>query len=200
MQLARAGRQVRLVDLDLVEPFYTLRPLKRKLEGAGLEVIGWETNELVGLGEAAIPFKKEMARALAFDGDVIVDLGYGVEGRQLLNLIEGSSGFGVGDGPFRLIMVINTTRPLTSSLPLIGAYLQEFGPVDGLLNNTHLGEETTAELVQEGAVLVTEAAEQRGLPVVATAALVPYAREIGTHDRLGNPVRPLVRYMQDAFW
>src|SRR5690606_12288002 len=54
-QLARSGRRVRLVDLDLVEPFYTLRPLKRRLEREGLEVLAWETSELVGLGEAAIP-------------------------------------------------------------------------------------------------------------------------------------------------
>ena len=79
-QLARSGRRVRLVDLDLVEPFYTLRPLKRRLEREGLEVLAWETSELVGLGEAAIPLKKEMTTALTFAGDVIIDLGYGVDG------------------------------------------------------------------------------------------------------------------------
>jgi hypothetical protein len=200
LQLVRAGRRVRLVDLDLVEPFYTLRPLKPMLEEAGLEVIGWETGEVVGLGEAAIPFKKELAMALAFDGDVIVDLGYGVEGRKLLNLIEESSESDPEAGRLRLIMVINTTQPLTSSVPLIIASLQEFGPVDGLLNNTHLGEETTEELVQDGAVLVTAVARQTGIPVIATAALGPYARNIGTDDRLGNPVRPLVRHMHTAFW
>lgn len=201
LQLVRAGRRVRLVDLDLVEPCYTLRPLKPKLERAGLEVIAWDTGEVVGFGEAAIPFKKEMAMALAFAGDVIVDLGYGVEGRKLLNLIEGSLRSDPGGaGTLRIIMVLNTTRPLTSSVPLIVGYLQEFGPVDGLLNNTHLGVETTEELIQGGAVMVTEAASQTGIPVIATAALWPYARKIGTCDRLGNPVRPLVRYMQDAFW
>lgn len=200
LQLVRAGRRVRLVDLDLVEPFYTLRPLKRRLEAEGLEVIGWETGELLGPGEAAVPFKKEMATALAYDGDVIIDLGYGVEGRKLLNLIEGGLTPGPGGETLRLIMVVNTTRPLTSSVPLILAYLREFGPVDGFINNTHLGEETTVELIQEGAVLVTEAARQVGRPVIATAALRPYARKIGAYDRMGNPVRPLDRYMKDAFW
>lgn len=199
LQLVRRGRRVRLVDLDLVEPFYTLRPLKRRLEGEGLEVLGWEPGEVEGLGEAAIPLKKEMSTALAFPGDVIIDLGYGVEGRQLLNLIAG--GFnGAGGVYLRLIMVVNTTRPLTSSVPLILAYLQEFGAVDALLNNTHLGTETTVELIQDGAVMVTEAARQAGLSVEATAALQPYARQIGPYDRMGNPVRPLERFMADAFW
>lgn len=199
-QLARSGRRVRLVDLDLVEPFYTLRPLKRRLEREGLEVLAWETSELVGLGEAAIPLKKEMKTALNFAGDVIIDVGYGVDGRKQLKLI--TDGFVPGaDGPrLRLLMVVNTTRPLTSSVPLIVAYVQEFGAVDGLINNTHLGAETTVELIQEGAVMVTEAARRLGLPVVATAALRPYARRIGAYDRMGNPVRPLDRYMGEAFW
>jgi hypothetical protein len=199
-QLARKGRRVRLVDLDLVEPFYTLRPLKRRLAREGLEVLAWETNELVGLGEAAIPLKKEMTTALAFAGDVIIDLGYGVDGRKLLNLVAGSFATDNAGARLRLLMVVNTTRPLTSSVPLIVAYIQEFGAVDGLINNTHLGAETTVELIQEGAVLVTEAARRVGLPVGATAALRPYARQIGPYDRMGNPVRPLDRYMCDAFW
>lgn len=188
-----------LVDLDLVEPFYTLRPLKRKLEGEGLQVLAWETSELVGLGEAAIPLKKEITTVLSFDGDIIIDLGYGVDGRKQLNLIEGSSPEASSE-QLRLIMVVNTTRPLTSSGPLIVAYLREFGAVDGLINNTHLGEETTVEIIQDGAVLVTEAARQEGIPMVATAALRPYARKIGAFDRMGNPVRPLERYMRNAFW
>ena len=200
LRLARAGRRVRLVDLDLVEPAYTLRPLKRKLETQGLEVIAWETKELVGLGEAAIPLKKEVVSALAFAGDVIIDVGYGVEGRRLLNLIEGSFAPAGKDEVLRLIMVVNAARPVTSSLPLILAYLDEFGPVDGLINNTNLGEETTVELIQEGAWLVTAAARQAGLPVLATTALRPFARKLGPADRMGNPVRPLERYMSGAFW
>ena len=35
LELAHLGRKVTLVDLDLVEPCYTLRPLKRKLEEEG---------------------------------------------------------------------------------------------------------------------------------------------------------------------
>jgi hypothetical protein len=97
-------------------------------------------------------------------------------------------------------MVVNTTRPVTSSLPLLLAYLAEFGPVDGLINNTHLGEETTVELIQEGAGLVTAAARRVGCPVVATTALRPYARQLGPVDRMANPVWPIERYMPDAFW
>ena len=99
--------------------------------------------------------------------------------RKLLNLVTGQFYPDHEGARLRLLMVVNTTRPLTSSVPLIVAYIQEFGAVDGLINNTHLGAETTVELIQEGAVLVTEAARRVGLPVVATAALRPYARRSG---------------------
>jgi hypothetical protein len=36
--LRRQGRQVTLVDLDTVEPCYTLRPIKKELEELGLTV------------------------------------------------------------------------------------------------------------------------------------------------------------------
>ena len=41
LELKSQGRQVTLVDLDTVEPFYTLRPLKNKLESQGLNVISF---------------------------------------------------------------------------------------------------------------------------------------------------------------
>lgn len=68
------------------------------------------------------------------------------------------------------------------------------------MNNTHLAEETTVELVQAGARGVTEAAEKMGLPVIATAALKEIAAAIGQVDCVGNPVWPLERFMPRAFW
>ncbi|MEN6347924.1 MAG: hypothetical protein ABFD08_00795, partial [Syntrophomonas sp.] len=41
LELKEAGSKVTLADLDTVEPFYTLRPLKELLESKGLKVIGF---------------------------------------------------------------------------------------------------------------------------------------------------------------
>ena len=198
LNLLQEGRKVRLVDLDIVEPFYTLRPLKKFLEQVGINVLGWETVETIGLGEAGIPLKAEMTTAFNFKGDVIIDLGYGVNGRNILNLITGS--FQERREKIHLNLVINITRPLTSSFSLLVSYITEFGEVDGLINNTHLGEETTIELIQEGAMLVTQVARELGIRVVATTVLRPYAEEIGEFDLMGNKVWPLDRYMPYAMW
>jgi len=79
-------------------------------------------------------------------------------------------------------------------------YIPSLGRADALLNNTHLAEETTPEVVQDGARGVTEAARKLGLPVVATAAVAEIAARIGPRDCMGNPVWPLERFMPRTLW
>jgi len=74
------------------------------------------------------------------------------------------------------------------------------GNVDMLLNNTHLGDETTAEIVQEGAALVSGAAGTLDLPVLATSAVEEIAAIIGPKDCMGNQVWAIKRYMPRTFW
>lgn len=196
LELAGIGRKVNLVDLDIVEPCYTLRPIKKELEETGLTVLAWETRDTVGLGEAGNIIKPECRWALYREGDVILDIGYGVEGAKTLNLLEG-----VAETPeLQIFAVINIKRPMTSTVPEILDYIRELGPVDGLINNTHLGDETTPDTVQEGTRVISEVSSILGIPVVATAADQVVAKKIGPEDCMGHPVRPLVRYMPRTFW
>lgn len=196
LELARQGRKVNLVDLDMVEPFYTLRPLQEELSGLGLDVVAWKTEDTVGLGEAGTVIKPAARWALRRQGDIILDIGYGVDGARTLNLLEGA----VRDPDLKVFAVINISRPMTASVKDIVAEVSAMGRVDGLINNTHLAGETTVELVQEGARVVSEAAAGLGLPVVATLADARLAEKIGPADCMGNPVRPLERFMPRAFW
>ncbi|MHB1042675.1 MAG: hypothetical protein ACYC0Q_07555 [Eubacteriales bacterium] len=196
LELARRGRLVTLVDLDIVEPFYTLRPIQDELAAHGLTVLAWKTGETMGLGEAGTVIKPAARWALRRDGDVILDIGYGVGGSRTLNLVEGAG----SDPDLKVLAVINISRPMTASVADIVQHVRDLGRVAGLINNTHLGDETTGEVVQEGARVVTEAARILGLPVVATAAAAEIAEKIGQADCMDNPVRPLTRFMQKAMW
>ncbi len=196
LELARQGRKVALVDLDLVEPFYTLRPLQKELSTLGLDVIAWRTGETMGLGEAGTLLKPEARWALKREGDIILDIGYGVDGARTLNLLEGA----VRDPDLKVFAVINIFRPMTSSVKDIVAEVSLMRRVDGLINNSHLAGETTVESVQKGARMVSEAAAILDLPVVATLADNELAEKIGPRDCMGNPVRPLERFMPRAFW
>lgn len=191
------NEKVTLVDLDLVEPFYTLRPLKEKLESERLTLITTNKEDVFGLGERGGYLKPEMKSALRCKGTVIFDVGYGIKGAQTLNLVEGAC----QARNLRCFVVINIKRPLTSTVPLICEFVRQLGRVDALINNSHLGEKTDCDVVCKGALLVSEAAHILGLPVEATIALEEIARELGERDPCGNPVRPLLkRYMRDAYW
>lgn len=196
LELAGQGRQVTLVDLDIVEPCYTLRPVQEELVARGVDVIAWETKETIGLGEAGTTIKPAARWSLRRPGDVILDIGYGVEGNKTLRLLEGAS----ADPVLAIICVINASRPMTSDVEQIVGHVRDMGRVDGLINNTHLAGETTVEVVQAGAALVTRAAQKLGLPVVATTVLASLAGQIGPVDCMGNPVRPLAGLMSKAFW
>ncbi len=196
LDLVAMGREVTLVDMDVVEPCYTLRPIKKELQAQGLNVVAWETRDTVGLGEAGTILKAEARWALRRSGDIIFDIGYGVDGLRTLNLIEG-----VEDEPsFTVLAVVNISRPMTATADDIVAYTREMGVVDGLINNTHMVEETTVQMVQEGARVVAEAARRLGIPVVATTAVAGIADKIGPKDAAGNPVRVIKRYMPRTFW
>lgn len=195
VELQKLGRQVTLVDLDLVEPFYTLRPLKRKLEDIGLNVIAWETKETMGLGEAGSIMKPEMRWALRRDGDVILDIGYGVEGAKTLNLVEGSR-----EVDLKIFVVINISRPLTSSVEDIVEYVRSLGTVDWLVNNAHLGDETDWPVIEQGATTLAEVARITGVPVAFTAADEKLLTDGRSKDEQGNPIKYIHRYMARAFW
>ena len=196
LDLAGDGRKVTLVDLDIVEPFYTLRPIKKELEQKGIAVLAWETKDTVGLGETGNILRAENRWALRRDGDIILDIGYGAEGAKTLNLLEDA----VTDPDLRVYAVINIARPMTGTVPEIVDYVRELGRVDGLVNNSHLGDDTDVEIVREGAFLVATAARELGITVVATAAVVNVAEQMGPEDGFGNLVRKLVRYMPRTFW
>ncbi|MCW2276974.1 hypothetical protein [Heliophilum fasciatum] len=190
------GRDVTLVDLDTVEPFYTLRPIKRSLEAQGLHVIAWETVDTVGLGEAGSLLRADMRWALHQQGDVILDIGYGVDGAKTLQLLQGREAC----PELRIIAVINTSRPMTASVEDIVEYVGELGPVDALLNNTHLGDETNLTVIREGARLVEEASRRLGLPVEATAVDERFRHLLDASDVMNHSIRYLQRWMAKAYW
>jgi hypothetical protein len=186
---------VTLVDLDLVEPFYTLRPLKRELEGMGLAVITWDTKDVLGFGETGSLLMPQMRWALQREGHVIFDVGYGVSGSRIFNLLEG-----IADSELKIFAVLNASRPMTANLKDIVEYLQEFEQLDGLINNTHLGAETELATIYHGVELCAAVAEVMGIPVIATAADERFRAQLGAADQRGNAILYLKRYMEKAFW
>lgn len=195
LELKSQGRQVTLVDLDTVEPFYTLRPIKERLEQEGLTVVGLSQPESFGLGETGAMLVPAARWALMREGDIIFDVGYGVYGARTLNLVEGAE----TSAELRIIAVINYSRPITGSKSRIIEYIHELGRVDALVANTHLGDETTPEIIEEGTRIIIECANEVGIPVDYIAVDKKFAKEWNP-DLFEIPVKWITRYMPAAMW
>ncbi len=196
LELVKQGRKVVLVDLDLVEPFYTLRPLKMKLENMGIEVMAWDTKDTFGLGEAGYVMKPEMRWALRRKGDIIFDVGYGVQGFKIFNLVEGA----LEEQNLKIYAVVNISRPMTSSEEDIIAYLNLFGRVDGIISNSHLGELTDLEIIEEGVQVIREVSRITNIPVIAVSVEKNLESLVMNKSFSDFPIRFLERYMPHNIW
>jgi hypothetical protein len=195
LDLKNQGRQVTLVDLDTVEPFYTLRSLKRVLEKMGMKVISFAREDSFGLGETGAMLNPQARWALMNEGDIIMDIGYGVQGAKTLNLVEGAN----ESSDLKILAVINATRPMTDSRAGIKEYLTELGRVDAIVLNTHLGDDTTVEIIKKGNDLIQNAAHEMGLPI-AYMAVNEDMKELMPAAEYTIPLKYIKRYMPGAMW
>lgn len=196
LELKGKGHKVTLVDLDLVEPVYTLRPLKQELTEAGINVIAWETQETLGLGEAGSILHPNMRWALRNEGDVILDIGYGARGSSILNLLVGVE----KEKNFKVLLVVNTLRPMTNTEEKIIEYFHEAGPAHGLIANTHMGGDTTLEQILAGFDMVKSVSGKLGIPVAALSVDETFAPDFPQQSWEGVPVRLLKRFLPKGFW
>lgn len=190
------GRKVTLVDLDIVEPCYTLRPLKDELEGLGLDVLAWKTEQTFGLGEAGQTILPQARWALRREGDIIIDVGYGVDGARALNLLEGSA----TDPDFQVVLVLNARRPMTDSVEMIEEYVEDIGRVDRIIANTHLADETTPETVRDGYHIIKEVATRRNIPIDAISVSKQFIEKYPDFKLDNKEIRVLGAFMPRSFW
>ena len=150
----------------------------------------------MGLGEAGMVLHPEMKGLMKRAGTIVLDVGYGVYGSEVLNVIDGlPQHLGL-----KIYLVVNIGRPMTNTKQAIIEEARRFRHLNGLINNSHLGPETTRELVIRGAKVVAEAAQELKQPVIATSALVDIAVTLSAADVYGQAIWPLKRYMPAAFW
>lgn len=195
LELKSQGRQVTLVDLDTVEPFYTLRPLKNKLESQGLNVISFSCEDSFGLGETGAMLNPRAKWALMNEGDIILDIGYGVYGAQTLNLVEGAD-----ESPeLQVIAVVNYTRPMTGSRENIKEYIQSLGRVDAIVANTHLGDQTTVDIIKNGNNEIYQVARELNIPIKFTVIDKKMQGQIDVKE-FPTSVKFINRYMPEAMW
>ncbi len=200
-QFAEKGEKITLVDLDTVEPAYTLRPIANELQLLGINVITQPDN--FGLGEAASYITPAQVNCLSQDGNIIIDVGYGAGGLDILDIITN-----IGEEKdLKIYLVVNTSKFETSTVDNIIEYVtfseglekHPWKKFAGIVSNTHFGDETTTEDIINGYEKLKKAALQVNLPIISIGVPENLASEFEqTYD--GVDIWVYKRMMPKAFW
>ena len=180
--LKRQGHRVALADIDIVNPYFRSADSRRTLEEQGIEVIALpfaNTNvdlpalpqEVYGLMQ-----RRDIYAVLDVGGD---DRGAYALGRYVPYLRE--------ENDYEMLFVVNFCRPLTQDVDGALEVLREIEgvsglPFTGIVHNSNLGEETTAELVERTAPLASELSARTGLPLRFTSVRRELAADVHRDD------------------
>jgi len=188
-----AGRRVRIADLDLVNPYFRTREVRRQLTDVGIEVVLPDEKYL----NADLPvLSPKIAGMIRTPADLsILDVGGNDVGATVLAAL----GDALKDRPFQMIQVVNPYRPFTETLEGCIRIREEIEAasrqsITALAANAHLMGETGVEDVLRGIAFVSRLSEETGLPVEFAAAPAELAPQLDG-DALGLPVLPIRRQL-----
>ncbi len=168
MELKREGKKVMIADLDIVNPYFRTKDSGEDLKTADIRLICSEYANT----NLDIPALPQELYALTDDRSyhAVIDVGGDDRGALALGRIAPALR---EEGNYEMLMVINCYRPLTRDADSLMEVLHEIElasklPFTGLVNNSNLGELTTAEDVLASVAFAEAVSKASGLPIVMT--------------------------------
>ena len=168
--IAAAGLPVSIADLDIVNPYFRTKDSEAELKARGIELISLPyANSNVDLpslpSEAYGLFERR-------DRYAVIDLGGDDRGALALGRF---TPYILEENDFEMIFTVNFYRPLTRTPEDAYDAFLEIAAVSGvpftaIVNNSNLGEETTAEHILRTVPLARRFSELAGVPVLMTSA------------------------------
>lgn len=184
MRLRQQYPKVALADLDIVNPYFRAEDSRAELADAGIDLICSDyANSNVDL-----PALPQAIYRLTDDRSLHAMLDIGGDDRGALALGRIAPAI-LAENDYDMLMVINRFRPLTPDAESTVEIMREIESASGmrftgLVNDSNLGRETTADTVLSSLTYGNEVAALSGLPLRMTAcgdALYP-----ALADRIGN--------------
>ncbi len=164
----KEGFEVTVADLDIVNPYYRMKDSEEALKEAGIPLISSAfANSNVDL--PALP--QELYRIIDDkNGQMIVDIGGDDRGAYALGRFAGAL---KKENDYEMILVINGYRPLTGDEKETAQIMKEIEdaghlPFTGIINNSNLGNETTAEDILASVSYAEKTSRETGLPLLLT--------------------------------
>ena len=192
LALARAGEKVMMADLDIVNPYFRSRERREALEAAGVRLIT-SSQDSENADRPSLP--AEILTVLedrSYRG--LLDIGGDPDGARVLARYQPK----ITAEDYQLLFVSNANRPEVRKAEDAISYLRCIEEVTGLtcggiVNNTHLCGETTAEEILRGAELARDISERTGIPVLCHTA---EERLIPELTALAEPIFPITIQMK----
>ncbi|MGN1381435.1 MAG: hypothetical protein ACI4W2_01315 [Eubacterium sp.] len=184
-----SSRRVAIADLDIVNPYFRSRDYSSLYEKYGIRMMASSRSA----SDADLPTLPADIRA-AFDQEdlfTVFDVGGDPAGAHVL---RGYTRW-LQNVPHAMLVVVNANRPQTDTAEKAAAYIAEIEKAsglkaDGIIDNTHLCRETTAEELKKGRRLCAEISEHTGLDTVC------HTEEKGKFDSDGEDVYPINIYLK----
>ena len=163
----KSGKEVTVVDMDLINPYFRTSDFKGILEEKGIEVI----TPVFGATNLDIPSLPASMYSIFEKKDrvVIVDVGGDDAGSTVLGRFRPQ----FENTDYDMLYVINRYRSMSTDMDEAIEVLEEIKAVSGLkpsklINNSHLMFETTAEVLRSGMDFANDISKKTGLPVYCT--------------------------------
>ncbi len=156
--------QVAIVDLDIVNPYFRSREAKNVLNLEGVKVIAPEGE----MAYADLPLISPEVKGLIQNSDyhLILDVG----GDDIGTVILGNFKSFIEKLDYEMLLVVNSYRPFTQSVPQIKQMAQEIEntsrlKINGIVSNPNLSSQTDKETIKKGHILIKQAAQKLNLPI-----------------------------------
>lgn len=189
----RAGLDVAIADLDLVNPYFRAREARVALDRLGVNVVLPPVTHL----HADLPILTPAVSGLLRRPKelTILDVGGNDVGARVLSALADA----LAGSKARMLQVVNPFRPFTDTPEgclQIRRSIEKAARLDmaGLIANPNLIDETGADTVMQGYGFVAALADSWGLPVAFVAVRSDIAAQID-HRRFGCPVLPIARQL-----
>ena len=170
-ELKKSRDTVTVADLDIVNPYFRTKDSAAYFEEQGIRLIC----SAYANSNVDIPALPQEMYALTDDRSMtaVLDIGGDDRGALVLGRLAPKI---LLENDYEMLMVINCYRPLTrdaaSTLEVMGEIEQAGGiRFTGLVNNSNLGVQTTAEDVLASREYAEEVSGLSGLPVVMTSVM-----------------------------
>lgn len=168
MDIAKSGEICRIADLDIVNPYFRSADNKKMLEAMGVQtMVPIFANTNVDI--PALPVNYQLL--FTGNGKSVADVGGDGDGAAVLGLSHDD----YIEAGYKMYFVYNRYRYITSepegALEVLNEIKRASGlEFHGIINNSNLGEETTAETVLSAIPYAERLAEIAGLPLLLTTS------------------------------